>query len=143
MVAVAIAAFDFAAARAMLAPGWDHAGGWLTFGALPMANVLLICLLIAHRRPRSRPFLLGFEVFGTTALAVYVVLVYGFEKEVLIPYANLLVNPLEKTLWGYGPIVLEPILYCVGVLMLCLPQVALALLGGFLSRTFKITITLR
>ena len=49
-------------------------GDSLVVGALPMANVLVAGLLIARQRPRSRPFLLGFEVFSAIALALYVVL---------------------------------------------------------------------
>jgi hypothetical protein len=144
MVVVAIAALNFGAIRAMMAPGWDRAGGWLTVGALPMANALVVGLLIARRRPRSRPFLLGFAVFGGTALALYVALVIGFEQDVLIPYLNLFMNPLENALGGWnGPIIFVPIVYSVAVLVLTLPQVALALLGGFLSRRFKISITRR
>ena len=33
-------------------------------GALPMANVLAVGLLIAQQRPGSRPFMLGFGAFG-------------------------------------------------------------------------------
>ncbi len=69
MVAVAIAAFDFGAIRAMFG-SWGHS---LLLGALPMANVLAVGILVGQQRPGSRPFLLGFEVFGAMALAFYVV----------------------------------------------------------------------
>jgi hypothetical protein len=108
-----------------------------------MVNVLVVGLLIARHRPRSRVFLLGFEIFGATALALYVVLVSESHEEALLPYLNLVINPLEKTLRRLGPIVVFPLVYSVAVLMLSLPQVALALLGGFLSRRYKITITRR
>jgi small basic protein len=72
MVAVAIAALDFGAIRAHLDPQSDTAG--LVFGALPMANVLLVGLLTAPYRPRSRSYLLGFEAFGAIALALYIFL---------------------------------------------------------------------
>ncbi len=145
MVAVAIGALDFTATRALLFPT-DRAardmGIFLFLGALPMANILVVGMLIAHQRPRSRPFLLGFEVFGATALAIYVAIVSGFREQALFPYLNLVIDPLEKTLRWLGPIG-DPILSSVGYLMLSLPQIAWALIGGFLSRTFKITVTLR
>ena len=50
----------------------------LILGALPMANVLAVGILIGQRRPGSRPFLLGFEAFGAMALALYVALASFF-----------------------------------------------------------------
>jgi hypothetical protein len=41
---------------------------------LPLANVLIVGIMIARQRVRSRPFLLGFEVFGAIALALYIYL---------------------------------------------------------------------
>jgi hypothetical protein len=142
MVAVALAALDFGVIRA-LAPSWDGLGGFLILGALPMLNVLLFGLLIAGQRPTSRPFFLGFEVFGAAALALYVVLLSGFLEEVLIPYLSLFDNLLDKPLVGYGPIVFVLVGNSVIVLALSLPQIALALLVGFLARRYKITITRR
>ena len=75
MVAVAFAALDFVAIRAFVdspSPVSEN----LLFGALPMANVLAVGLLIARQRPESRPFLLGFEIFGATALASYIALAF-------------------------------------------------------------------
>ena len=69
MVAVAIAALDFAAIRASL----DIREAVLfVLGALPMANVLAVGILIAQQRPGSRPFFLGFEAFGAMALALFI-----------------------------------------------------------------------
>jgi hypothetical protein len=68
MVLVAIAALNFGAIRALW---YDLATGRnsnrlevLGLGALPMANVLAVGLWINLGRRGSRPFLLGFEVFG-------------------------------------------------------------------------------
>src|SRR4051794_21903333 len=69
MVAVAIAALDFAAIRASLE---FREAVLLVLGALPMANVLAVGILIARQRPGSRPFLLGFEAFGAMALALFI-----------------------------------------------------------------------
>src|SRR3954454_2036881 len=69
MVAIAIAALDFAAIRAFL----DIPDVFLlVLGAVPMANVLAVGILIGQQRPGSRPFLLGFEAFGAMALVLFV-----------------------------------------------------------------------
>jgi hypothetical protein len=49
-------------------------GELLVGGALPMATLLVVVLLIGYRRRSSRLFILGFESFGALALALYVVL---------------------------------------------------------------------
>jgi hypothetical protein len=142
MVFVAIAALNFTAIRAVL----DHSGPTselLGLGVLPMANVLAVGLLIGRWRRGSRPFLLGFETFGAAALALYVVLTSCLRDEVVIPYVNLVVNPLEKIIGRYPPFVIIPIAFAVAAILLVLPQVALALIGGFLFREYRITITKR
>jgi hypothetical protein len=72
MVAVAIAALDFWAIQAVIGVRDDRIGyvigTFLLVGALPMANVLLAGFLIKQRQSESRPFVLGFEVFGVVAL---------------------------------------------------------------------------
>jgi hypothetical protein len=71
MVAVAIAALD---SWAIVGIELGKVGILLVFGALPMANVLVVGLLAARHRPATRPYLLGFEAFGATALAIYIIL---------------------------------------------------------------------
>jgi hypothetical protein len=138
MVAVAIVALDFAATRALF--GWGHR---LLLGALPMANVLAVGILVGQQSPRSRPFLLGFEAFGAMALAFYVALVSFFPDSYepigsyLALVESVLVEPIEKFIGRDRPFILVPIAYIVAVIMLGWPQVAFALIGGFLSRRFK------
>jgi hypothetical protein len=108
-------------------------------GAIPMANILAVGLIILRRRG-SRPFLSGFEAFGAAALALYVVGAIFFTEELVMPYVNLALKPLAKTI-GIGPLMsTRDILVLVSVtgVMLVLPQVALALIGGFIFRKFKI-----
>jgi uncharacterized protein YggT (Ycf19 family) len=134
MVAVAIAALDFAAIRAL--SGWGHR---LLLGALPMANVLAVGILLGQQSPGSHPFLLGFEAFGAMALAFYVALVSFFPDsyEPIGSYLALLVEPMEKFIGRNRPFILIPIAYFVAIIMLGWPQVAFALIGGFLSRRFS------
>jgi hypothetical protein len=110
---------------------------------LPMANVLAVGVVIGQQRPGSSPFILGFEAFGAIALALYVVLASSFHREVVWPYLRPLVDPIRDTVGIDRPFILIPVLCSVGVLMLGWPQLAFALLGGFLFRSLKSTITRR
>src|SRR5262245_2481835 len=105
MVAVAIAGLNFGVIRAMLAPGMGVRGDLLVVGALPMANVLVAGLLIARQRPRSRPFLQGFEAFGTMALALYVVLAISVHREVVLPYVQPVLDPINRRMENSPPLV--------------------------------------
>jgi hypothetical protein len=148
MVAVAIAALDFAAIRAF----FDIADiGLLVLGALPMANVLAVGILVSQRRPESRPFLLGFEVFGAVALALFVAVAlaslftdnHGLINSSLTSYLAPVVQPIEKRIGQNRPFIFIPIALFAYVVMLGWPQLVFALIGGSLSRRFKITITRR
>ena len=145
MVAVAIAALDFGAIRALLDPVWFVAG-FLLLGALPMANILAVGILIGLRRPKRRPFLLGFVIFGAMALALYVALTSSFTNPDIAknPCLGLLdsylaLNPTVEIIGPSHPFVFIPIQCFVTVVMLVWPQLAFALIGGLLSRKFKIT----
>jgi hypothetical protein len=142
MVAIAIAALNFGAIRAMI--GFEsQTSALLLLGALPMANVLAVGMLIGQQRPGIRPFLMGFEAFGAMALALYVALSFWLYHELIDLYLAALIGPLEKIIGKDRPFVLIPIGCFIDVVMLGWPQVAFALIGGLLSRTFKITITRR
>jgi hypothetical protein len=148
MVAVAIAALDFGAIRAVLGSQGGRLGSetgiLLLLGALPMANILAVGILIGQRRPGSRPFLLGFEAFGAMALALYIALANGgLHGDLLMPYLGPLIDLMEKIIGRDRPFVFIPIL-CFGIaVMLGWPQVAFALIGGSLSHRFRVTITPR
>ena len=143
MFAVAIAALDFWVILPNLGSLVGETETYLLLGALPMANVLAVGMVIGQQRPGSSPFFLGFEAFGAMALAVYVVLARSFHREVVGPYLRPLVDPIYDTIGFHRPFILIPVLCSVGVLMLGWPQLAFALLGGFLFRRFEITIARR
>jgi hypothetical protein len=138
MVFIALAALDFGAIRAV----FDHKSRTsylLGIGAMPMANVLAVGLLIGHRRRRSREFLSGFVVLGAMASAVYVTVASSFAEELVIPYIALSYNPI----FGYKGLLrsLQPhfvIYYTVLAFVLCLPQLAFALVGGLLFHALGI-----
>ena len=159
MVAVAVAALNFGAIRAWSQLRIGHGLGpkgrivsyinntvdELVIGALPMANVLVIGLLLGQRHSASRPFLLGFETFGVAALAFFVVLAYFYTEEVVQPYVLwfLRLRSLQRIVANFSPVFRIPIFYSIAALLVGLPQLVFALVGGLLSHRFRITITLR
>jgi hypothetical protein len=141
MVLVAFAALNFTVLRAAFDSPRSPTIELLAMGAMPMATGLAIGLIIGYRHHGSRSFLLGFESFGAMALALFVVLAARFGNEVVFPYASLFIEPVWNIIGR--TVVFIPIAYSVGVVALGLPQVAFALIGGFLSRKYRITITKR
>jgi hypothetical protein len=144
MVAIAIAALDFAVIRA----SFDIPEvGLLVLGALPMANVLAVGILIGQWRPESRPFLLGFEAFGAMALALFVAVAVASlfldNYRMLTSYLTPVIDPIEKSIGQNRPFVFIPIALFAMVVMLGWPQLVFALIGGSLSRRFRITISRR
>jgi hypothetical protein len=141
MVGIAIAALDFAAIRATI--GYTEIGV-VVLGALPMANALVVATLVARQHPASRPFLLGFGAFGAMALALFATLASLDQADVRIGYYLApVLGPMDKVVGQQRPFVYIPLAGSIVMVMLAWPQVAFALIGGLLSRRFKITITRR
>ena len=149
MVLVAAIALEFAAIRALSEIqlraniNGSHTlslmTGALALGAIPMANVLAVGLLIGLWRRGSRPFLRGFETFGAMALAFYIAAASLFTEELARPLFDLIVNHLFASLRN-GPYlnnVGHLIGYSATIAILALPQLAIALIGGFLFRHFR------
>jgi hypothetical protein len=152
MVAVAVAALNFGAIRAIFAGTGQMGLSWVV-GTLPMANVLAVGLFIAQQRPRYYPLLLGFEAFGAMALAFYSVWAsYDFE---VVASLKPCLDLIEVIIGPDQPFILTLVVISAGVVMLGLPQVVCAMVGGLLahmfftvvgnllSRRFGITITPR
>jgi hypothetical protein len=108
-------------------------------GALPMSNVLAFGLLIGRRRRESSPFLLGFEIFGALAVAssVAVSILFPGRNGAIFSYVSLLLSPIEAVISRDQPFVFIPTACSLAVLMLGLPQVAVAVTGGYLFRWLK------
>jgi hypothetical protein len=103
------------------------------FGALPMANALLVGLVIGRRYRGSRRFLWGFEVFGAIALATYVTLDRLISFQISTRYLNLVVRPYLD-MRGHRLTAMNHIeLDAIVMAMLGLPQLAIALLGGVMT----------
>ena len=144
MFAVAFFAIDLTVMRALL----DYPsplGEELLFGALPMANVLAVGLLIAQQRVRSRPFLLGFELFGAIALASYIASARFCPgpRGPIRSYLSIVLDPITAPMGLTRTLSSVLIIWLVVLLMLGWPQLAFALLGGFLSRRYRVTMTRR
>ena len=136
MVFVALAALDFAAIRAV----FDHRGPTsylLGIGAMPMANVLMVGLLVRDWRRGGHRFLIGFEAFGMTALAAYIVSASLFAKELVIPYLRLVHTPFVSYIDALARTSIQcyfVIYYLILAVLLGLPLLAVALIGGFFFR---------
>jgi hypothetical protein len=111
----------------------------LIFGALPMANVLAIGLAPLSRargeHEGSRPALVGFEVGGLAALIVF------------LAGSLTLTHPLHEgvghLLKTIGLVPPGPVFLTAAVILLLLPQLALALLGARLGRTYRFRVSVR
>ena len=142
MVFVALAALNFSALRSALddpSPTIEL----LALGATPMATVLMIGLLIGYWRHVCRPFIMGFELFGALALALYIVLASCTGDKTIAPYVSLFLEPLGNVVGTDRSVIFIPIAYSVAVVVLGLPQLAFALIGGVLCGKYRITITKR
>jgi len=147
MAIIAIVAINLGAMRLWSASvGPDAGEGFsrltnqgLVLGGLPMANLLAVGFLVGRRHFASRPFLLGFEVFGAVALGLYVAVATLFTKELLFPYVHSVILPLGKPVGQpFSPAQLL-IHMSFAAAMLGLPQLAVSLIGGSLFRRFRVT----
>jgi hypothetical protein len=129
MVAIAIAALDFGAIRSWLEFN-SLAADSLLLGALPMANVLMVGILVGRWRPGSRPFVLGFETFGAMALAVYAALSVYHDAAAVTAYLELYKGSWETIINDLPPFAFTLVRICLFVVILIWPQMAFALIGG-------------
>jgi hypothetical protein len=145
MACIALAALNFGVMRLLDDLGlrlialthtdrFYHMIEFLVVGALPMLNALGIVLVIGLRRRCSHRFVWGFVLFGAIALALYVAAVGlyfdEFEQaghDLLRPIADALAN--GQTVLSAEKILM---LKCIVAVTFFLPQLAVALVGGFL-----------
>jgi hypothetical protein len=120
-------------------PSNSHTAEVLFVGALPMANVLVAGLLVGRRQRGSRRFLLGFEVFGALALALYIAMAMLWTGGLLQDYLDLCIDPIQKVIGHRGliPLPIIIIAYSIIAVWASLPQLTFALIGGFLCRKLK------
>ena len=137
MVFIAVAAVDLAAIRAVFErPG--PVGFLLATGALPMANLLGLGLLVGGLHRRSRPFLLGFETLGALALVFYVSAVLTPSDRESVP--GRIVFGYLRLAWdlrvsGSAPSILRRLIaYLALAIWATWPQLAIAVAGGLFTR---------
>jgi hypothetical protein len=134
MALVLVVALDVWAFKALLMGGLLPAPDLIeliVFGALPMASVLALglypILMSRHRHERVRPGVVGFEVGGLAAWLLYlagsVLMTHQIHDDV---------GHLLRAL-GFVP---GPVFLVGAVVLLLLPQLALALLGAQLGRIY-------
>jgi hypothetical protein len=131
MVFVAIVGLDFWAIRTLM----DDRNQIVTRAGivgLPMTNILLFVPLVSHSFRRRRRFLWGFEVCGAVAVLLSIALMI-YEPEFWFDYMRLITVPLTRA-WG-TPVDWGDTRRLVGgtliSLYVSLPQLAFALIGGF------------
>ena len=142
MVFVVVAALNFWVFRICYYDLWTNFAATankidvLYTGSMPMANILVLGILISLQRRGSHPFLMGFEIFGAVALAIYITLCSFYCHELVRPYLFRFQVPVFNTIGrGHAHI---PIFRFTAAVILGWPQVAFALLGGFLFHKFRI-----
>ncbi len=143
MALIVVAALDLAACRAILDSFGTEAEsrpipiGTLLVGGMPMAHVLGGGLLLALRRPTSRPYLIGFGMAGLAALTAFLALTLGHYRDLVVPYEVRFLLPVSRAVAPYFP---EPsrwedaIIAVATAAILGWWQVALALIGGLVSK---------
>jgi hypothetical protein len=137
MAVVALFALDFMAIRTPL-NGLSVTACMLLLGGLPMANLLTAGLLVMLpdrlRRRVDRPWLVGFEVVGWTALFGYASCAYyhAYALRESVVHALGLLTSLGN-----------PAFLTAVVAILSAPQLGLALVGGWLNRRYQIGSTIR
>jgi hypothetical protein len=139
MALVLLVAVDAWACKALLTHGPPYSvalSELIVVGALPMANVLALglypILMARHDHERGRLGLVGFEVGGLTALLLYLA------GSVL--WTHSLHEGVVHVLRAFG-LLPGPVSGVAAVAMLILPQLALAILGARLGRTYKVGVS--
>jgi hypothetical protein len=139
MALVLVVALDAGAYKALLGgppPAPVALIELIVVGALPMANVLALglypILMPRHRHERGRPGWVGFEVGGLAALLFYLACSLTMTHPLHQGVAHLL-----RAL-GFVP---GKVFLAGAVVLLLLPQLALALLGGWLCRTSRFRVS--
>jgi hypothetical protein len=144
MVAIGIAALAISVFRTDLTD-WQVYRIWHEYviGVVPMACVLSYGLFAAAsdvlRRGRCHPFLVGFEVFGWGSLFAYAsFMAVNFEAE-----SRPLdwIFPLTRYVFQTGTIEYkDPWVVTFHLLVLNLPELAMALIGGWATSSLSIVV---
>jgi hypothetical protein len=138
MLIVAVAALNLGVLQARILR--NHP---LLLGVLPMANALAVGLVTARPCRGSRPLLVGFLAFGAIAVAAYAAVVTWFDDQIKTLCIQPVLRYLVRTIGLGQPLTLLPAQDVAVVVMLVLPQFVFALMGGLVSRRYRISIITR
>jgi hypothetical protein len=139
MALVALVAIDIAALRllAKAEAADQELAGLMALGVLPLANVLAFGMARLMRARssghRARRFWAGFEAFGLVALLLFIAGT-SFATHALYQAVDATIRPLVNPGRPVTHIILPALL---------LPQLAFAILGGWLNTKFRVIITRR
>ena len=136
MVLVSFAAADFGVLRAL----WGYVPDFIiAVTALPMANLLLLALPKARPGRPGAPFWLGFEVFGWSAVGLYVLAAFEFDRWVFAPIRWVGEHePFRRNTDAEAAF-----LFSFAVIFYTIPQLLAAVGGGRLSTRYRIVIQRR
>ena len=142
-IAWLIAVVAIIALNAVVFRAWSRAADptvpALMIGAVPMLQILALGFVVRSTAPERRRFLNGFLTFGLLALAGYVALSVLFADDLIVPAIRFALEPLVAIL-REGPYLDTAdlvFLYALGSLLMVLPQLLFALIGGLLSSALK------
>jgi hypothetical protein len=133
MVVVLVLAVNLAEGGPFYGPTGMEGLSLLSSGALPMASILAVGLVVLMKRPPGRldgrRFLAGFEAFGVAALFLYIAFARLFPETIHQNLGDL----LKRVLWPGRP------LFSWCFMILCvMPQLLVALLGAWLNARYRI-----
>ncbi len=122
---------------------WPAGADWdFELGLLGMSTVLaLVAILTPRRRAAKRPFLAGFMASGSAAMVAYVACCWLFEEavsEAMRNVTDIFLDSLPRSVYQYNtgrplPVELIPPLVALIAAALTLPQLVVALAGGWLA----------
>jgi hypothetical protein len=148
MAIIVIAAINLAAIRALDGTN-TIIGALIVVGSMPMASILMLGIPNLVRgltgRGKIRPFLAGFEGVGWTVLLVYTVSAILFAEWVageVDLFVQFPMNLIGRDAANESDPAWQLVGLFVVVLLLLLPQLFFALVGGWLNQRFKITIAI-
>jgi hypothetical protein len=130
MVVVAFVALDLGAIRGLFGVR-DTFAELVLVGVLPMANILAAVAILGAVRRGFPPFLVGFEVFGAAAMLACLAWAWLSPDALtvyLVGILLLVVRLFRTESFGVGLVN-----YTIAGVLLSLPEVVLALLGGWLT----------
>jgi hypothetical protein len=132
-VLVLLCAVNYATYMAALRLVVDPTRQVMLLGLSPMIQILAVGYWVGRHSARSRRFLRGFLASGITSMLAFAVIASLLGERLILPLLGYLAMPLVERLRN-GPYLIRGgflVLHVVGSLLLVLPQLLVALLGGY------------